>query len=238
MTPATVTPRTSCGRRLRVFVLAAACTVLAGGVLSACSIQGDAQSSNPDLSSRSVAASDFPGGPASPIPPQAVANALADVTGGPAPGQGSNTEVSPAECAPSPVSADGAVALLGPGTAERSTLTTVVAHVDTSLAEVVDRAEKCPELTTTTFGASSTVTTEVLPAPPAPDGVATATIRRTIVTGGGTAPVTTSSLALIGERDGVRVYAEYRWPAAGPVPAEDSAALDELFTKAVSAAFG
>lgn len=102
----------------------------------------------------------------------------------------------------------------------------------------MQRAEKCPELTTTTFGASSTVTTEVPPAPPARDGVDTATIRRTIVTGGGTAPVTTSSLALIGERDGVRVYAEYRWPAAGPVPAEDSAALDELFTKAVSAAFG
>ncbi|TYQ11281.1 UNVERIFIED_ORG: hypothetical protein L601_001800000420 [Gordonia westfalica J30] len=221
-----------------MLVLAAACAVLAGGVLSACSIVGDAEPADPDLSSRSVAASDFPGGPASPIPPQAVGNALADVTGGPAPGQKENTEVSPPECAPAPVSADGAVAFLGPGTAERSTLTTVVAHVDTPLTDVVKRAEKCPELTTTTFGASSTVTTEVLPAPPARDGVDTATIRRTIVTGGGTAPVTTSSLALIGERDGVRVYAEYRWPAAGPVPVEDSAALDELFAKAVSAAFG
>ncbi len=221
-----------------MLVLAAACVFIAGGVLSACSIAGDAQSANPDLSSRSVLASDFPGGPASPIPPQAVANALADVTGSPAPGQGASTEVSPADCAPAPVSADGAVAFLGPGTAERSTLTTVVAHVDTPLAEVVQRAERCPELTTTTFGASSTVTTEVLPAPPARDGVETATIRRTIVTGGGTAPVTTSSLALTGQRDGVRVYAEYRWPAAGPVPAEDAAALDELFTKAVSAAFG
>ncbi|SDU35519.1 hypothetical protein SAMN04488548_134686 [Gordonia westfalica] len=218
-------------------MLAAACAVLAGGVLSACSVGGDAQPSNPDLSSRSVSASDFPT-PASPIPPQAVANALADITGSPSPGQGSNTEISPSECAPPPVSADGAVAFLGPGTAERSTLTTVVAHVDTPLAEVVRRAEKCPELTTTTFGASSTVTTEVLPAPPARDGVETATIRRTILTGGGTVPTTTSSLSLIGERDGVRVYAEYRWPAAGPVPAEDSAALDELFTKAVSAAFG
>ena len=67
------------------------------------------------------------------------------------------------------------------------------------LDDVVELAERCPETTTTTFGASSTITTEVLPPPPAPDGVDTATLRRTIVTGGGV-PSTTSALTLLGER--------------------------------------
>ncbi|MBD0861382.1 hypothetical protein IA539_09160 [Gordonia sp. zg691] len=220
-----------------VLLTTAACVALAGCVMTACAVGGDPSPSSPDLSSRSVAASDFPAGQASSIPPQAIANALADITGSGVPGRTQGTEVAPAECAPAPVPADGAVAFLGPGAGERSTLTTVVANVDTSLDDVVGLAQRCPQITTSTFGATSTVTTEVLPAPQAPDGVATATIRRTIVTGG-PAPLTTSSLALLGERGGVRVYTEYRWPAAGPVPADDAAALDELFTKAVSAAFG
>ncbi|MCX2752471.1 MULTISPECIES: hypothetical protein [unclassified Gordonia (in: high G+C Gram-positive bacteria)] len=210
--------------------------VAAALVLSACSVGGQPEPSSPDLSARSVEAADFPDGAASPIPTSAVANALADVTGAPMPGQ-TGTEVSPPECAPASVSADGAVAFLGPGPGERATLTSVVAGVETPLGDVVESAERCPETTTTTFGASSTITTEVLPPPPAPDGVDTATIRRTIVTGGGV-PSTTSALTLLGERDGVRVYTEYRWPAAGPVPPEASAALDTLFGKALAAAFG
>ncbi|WP_376739982.1 hypothetical protein [Gordonia paraffinivorans] len=237
MTPATAHRPTSTARRVPALLLAA-CAFLAGGVLSACSVSGDAQPSNADLSSRSVSASDFPSGSADRIPPPAVGNALADVTGAAVPGQAKDTSFDPADCAPEPVSADGAVAFLGYGTVDRSTLTTVVAHVTAPLAEVVDRARRCPEFTRTTFGASSTVTTEVLPAPPAPDGVATATLRRTIVTGGEAAPVTTSTLTLLGERDDVRVYAEYRWPGDSPVAPEDSAALDELFTKALAAAFG
>ncbi|MEO9328658.1 hypothetical protein [Gordonia aurantiaca] len=220
-----------------MLLLAAACAVLAGGVLSACSVIGDAQPADADLSSRSVQASDFPSGSGSRIPPQAVENALADITGAAVAAQADDTGFDPADCAPASVPADGAVAFLGHGSVDRSTLTTVVAHVDTPLSEVVDQARRCADFTRTTFGASSTVTTEVLPAPPAPDGVETATIERTIVTGGG-APVTTSTLTLIGERDGIRVYAEYRWPGDAPVSPEDSAALDELFTKALAAAFG
>lgn len=183
-----------------------------------------------------MTAADFPGGAASEIPASAVANALADVTGAPMPGQ-MGTEVSPPDCAPAPVPADGAVAFLGPGPGERSTLTSVVANVDTPLTDVIDLAERCPQTTTTTYGASSTISTEVLPPPPAPDGVDTATIRRTMVTGGGVES-TTSALTLLGERDGVRVYTEYRWPAAGPVPPDASAVLDALFGKAIAAAFG
>ncbi|MCG7634733.1 hypothetical protein MHN80_20675 [Gordonia McavH-238-E] len=214
----------------------AACLVAAAVLLSACSVAGEPAPSGPDLSARSVSAADFPGGAASEIPASAVANALADVTGAPMPGQ-TGTEVSPPDCAPATVAADGAVAYLGPGPGERSTLTTVVAGVDTTLDDVVDLAQRCGQTTTTTFGASSTVTTEVLPPPPALDGVDTATIRRTIVTGGGV-PTTTSALTLLGERDGVRVYTEYRWPAAGPVAPEAAAALDALFVKANAAAFG
>lgn len=215
---------------------AAACLVAAAVLLSACSVAGEPAASSPDLSARSVTAEDFPEGAASRIPSSAVANALADVTGAPMPGQ-TGTRVSPPDCAPAPVSADGAVAFLGPGPGERSTLTTVVAGVDSPLEDVVDLAERCPQTTTTTFGASSTITTEVLPPPPGMDGVETAAIRRTIVTGGG-APMTTSALTLLGERDGVRVYAEYRWPTAGPVPADAAAALDALFVEANAAAFG
>ncbi|MFE0747368.1 hypothetical protein [Gordonia sp. NPDC058843] len=216
--------------------VAAAYLVAAALMVSACSISGEPAASSPDLSARSVTAADFPAGAASRIPPPAVANALADVTGAPMPGQAA-TEVSPPDCAPVPVSAEGAVAFLGPGPGERSTLTSIVAGVDTPLDDVVGLAERCPQTTTTTYGASSTITTEVLPPPPAPDGVDTATIRRTTVTGGGVAS-TTSALSLLGERDGVRVYTEYRWPAAGSVPQEASAALDELFVKAIAAAFG
>ncbi|WP_244176374.1 hypothetical protein [Gordonia lacunae] len=222
--------------RRPIHLVSAACLLAATIVVSACSVAGEPEPSGQDLSSRSVTAADFPDGAASPIPTTAVANALADVTGAPMSGQ-AGTEVSPPDCAPAPVSADGAVAYLGPGPGERSTLTTVVAGVDSTLDDVVELAQRCRQTTTTTFGASSTVTTEVLPPPPGPDGVQTATIRRTIVTGGGV-PTTTSALTLLGERDGVRVYTEYRWPAAGPVPPEAAAVLDALFVKANAAAFG
>ncbi|WP_308192431.1 hypothetical protein [Gordonia sp. 'Campus'] len=222
-------------RRPTVPLAAAACVVAATIVVSGCAVSGDPVASSPDMSTLSVKAQDFPAG-ASPIPPSAVANALADVTGAPMPAQ-TNTEVSPPECTPAAVSADGAVAFLGPGPGERATLTTIVAGVDAPLDELVEQAKRCPTITTSTYGASSTITTEVLPPSAVLGEVDTATIRRTIVTGGGV-PSTTSTLALVGQHDDVRVYAEYRWPAAGPVSPEAAGALDELFTKATAAAFG
>ncbi|WP_439032741.1 hypothetical protein [Gordonia terrae] len=230
-----MTPPIRARRRSTVPLAVAACVVAATIAVSGCEVSGDPAPSSRDLSARSVQAPDFPAG-ASPIPTPAVANALADVTGAPMPSQ-TSTQVSPPECTPATVSADGAVAYLGPGPGERSTLTTIVAGVDTPLGEVVEHAERCPTITTSTYGASSTITTEVLPPFSVLDEIDTATIRRTIVTGGGV-PSTTSTLVLVGQQGDVRVYAEYRWPAAGPVPPDAAGVLDELFVKATAAAFG
>lgn len=209
-----------------------------GAVLASCAVGGSAEPAEADLTGRSVAATDFPTGAASPIPPQAIGNALADITGAPPASGTQNTEISPSECAPAPVPAAGAVALLAPGRAERSTFTSVVAHVEQPLSEMIAQAEKCPRVTRTTYQAFSTIDTEILPPPPAPDGVQTAALRRAILTGGGTVPITTSSLILVAEQDGVRVYTEYRWAGDGAADPAETAALDELFARAVAKAFG
>lgn len=200
-------------------------------LVGACSVDGDAVAGRPDLAPRGLTAADFGSGAAAPIPPPAVGDALADVIGrASAPG----AAVTPPGCAPAPIDSAGAYAILGPGRADRSTLTAAIAYADESLDAVAERVRRCPTYTTTL----SQVAVTEQPAPPAPEGVQTMAIARTITTGGPGAEMVTSTLTLIAQRDDVRIYVDYRRPGAEPVTPEAGADLDALFTKAVAAAFG
>lgn len=201
-------------------------------LLAACSTDGQPTAGMPDLAGRAVAAQDFPAGTASRVPDPAVAGALADITGA------SRTAL-PERCAPPPVIAGGAVVQVGPGGQDRTTYTAAVAYAgEHTLDELRAQLDGCTTWTTGTATAATTVRAEVLPAPPAPDGVSTLALRRTMETGGTQNALITSTVTLIGERDGIRVYVEYRWPSSGPLPPAAGTALDGLFDKAIAAAFG
>jgi len=187
----------------------------------------------PDLSDRAVNPGDFPAGGASRVPDPALPDVLADITGHPG-----SASVVPASCRPGAVISSGAVVLLAPGAQERSTYTAAIVYSPADLAQLGTQLDECRRWTTGTATASTRVTAEVLPAPSAPDGVETLAVRRTMVTGAIPNILVTSTVTLIGQRDDVRVYAEYRWPSAGPLPPDAGSGLDALFTKAVDAAFG
>ncbi|MEE4022852.1 hypothetical protein V1Y59_07165 [Gordonia sp. PKS22-38] len=187
-----------------------------------------------DLSPLAVAPADFPAGTATRLPAPAVPAALADLTGRPLHGS-----VDPADCTPHEVPADGAAILVGPDPAtSTATFTAAVVHVDDRLAEVTELAGRCPRTTTGAAPtATSTVLTEVMPAPDR-GSVDTSALRRRLTTGGGEAPLITATTTLLAQQDGIRVIVEYRQQGAGPMTAETGAELDALFDRAVTAAFG
>ncbi|WP_244331983.1 hypothetical protein [Gordonia polyisoprenivorans] len=184
-----------------------------------------------DLSARAVLPADFPVPGATRVPDTAVPFALAGVSGN------DPAVAYPADCAPPAPSAAGAVVTSVIVAAGSTSYTSAIARVHDGLAALLAQAGRCPETRTGGQQAGSIVATRIQPAPPAPTGVGTAALHRTVFTGDITHSDATSSLTLLGQRGDVRVYAQYRWPGAGAIDPTAAQNLDALFTTAVAAAF-
>lgn len=179
------------------------------------------------LSSMLLTPADFPAKyEALVLPDDAVEQATSDLDGIPA-----GATVDPAGCKPPPqeFGPDAAALIVGTDNAARATISVELARVDRPLATREAELEQCPEVTTTRNGATATVTTTMLPAPPlnADDTMA---IRQTVTSGNADQKVTQSMLRLVAQVDDVRISATHMsFGDAAP----DSAALDQLFTEAV-----
>lgn len=215
---------------------------MASAAIAVVSCTVDGQASAPeDLTAKSVSAADFPAG-ASRVPPPAVPGAMADITGRPLHGT-----LEPAGCTPKPV--EDAVVWVGmdPGTQD-ATFSSAVAHAGSPLQQLTAQAARCTSYTSGAMPTASTRWTSTLGAAPSvPSGVTGATIERTGITGGISAgsvtvpmpnSMTTRTRTLLAQRDATRVYVEYRWHSAAPLPATQRQQLDTLFARAVAAAFG
>lgn len=217
---------TAVRRRWSTVTSAVLVGALVCGVLAACAVDGQAVG-RPDLTSRSVAATDFPNAGATQIPTSAVAFALDGLTGS------DQAVVTPTGCTPTRLTAGGAVAFQLITDDGAASYTTGVAYAPDTLDAVVTQARRCSSGTT----AGGTVGVRVDPAPQASTGVHTAAVRRTTSTGGDEKPLITTSLTLFAQRDDVRVAVQYRWSGSGEIPGDAAASLDALYTKAVAAAF-
>ncbi|GAA1480570.1 hypothetical protein GCM10009624_10100 [Gordonia sinesedis] len=238
----------------RVIVLAPVVAAMLGAI-GACSLGGSAEAVPDDLSSRSVAADDFPVPGATRIPPPVVADALADLVG-------SGTQVAPPDCAPQHLPADGAVMFQvlvddatptppstptqppsnspstpAPATARAASFTSAVAHAPQALDAELDRVRRCPTVTTGAPPATSRLRSEIGTAPAGPRGVTTGAVRTVAETGPSAEPLAVVTETLMAQRDGVRVYAQYRTPGT-EIGDAARAQLTQLFGKAVDAAFG
>ncbi|MFD1814063.1 sensor domain-containing protein [Rhodococcus gannanensis] len=160
------------------------------------------------------------------LPDNAVEQATADLDGIPA-----GASVDPAGCKPPPQTfgPDAAALIVGTDNAARTTISVELARVDRTLDVRESELAECPEVTTTRNGATATVTTTMLPAPPlnADDTMA---LRQTVTSGNADQTVTQSMLRLVAQVDDVRISATHM--SFGD-EAPDSAALDQLFTEAV-----
>ena len=126
----------------------------------------------------------------------------------------------------------------GSGTGTAATLTSLIVSVSESLDQAESLLQRCGTYRTGTAGvATSTIRTEILPPPTASAGVDTLALRRTTTTGGEINPLVTSTTTLIGQRDGARVYVEYRASGGAAMPADAGTALDALFQASVAAAW-
>ena len=218
-------------------------------LVGACTQSGSAVAVPGDLTSRAVTAEEFPNGRATRVPPQGVAPALDDLLG-------SGTPVTPADCAVQRVPADGAVlfqAFVSGGTADAgssgsaapgagaggttASFTSAVVRADQPLDAELERAHRCPRVTTGAVPAMSEVRSEVLDAPDAPSGVTTGAVRRIAETGPTAAPLPVAMETLMAQRGDTRVYVQYRTPGTA-IGAQAREQLGELFDRAVAAAFG
>ncbi|MGC4932722.1 hypothetical protein ACLQ3C_03440 [Gordonia sp. DT30] len=218
------------GRGRLIVVLGAMVVALLAG----CVIDGQAEGdSGGDLAGRGVSAQDFPVSGATRVPDTAVPFALGGLSG-------SDPVVGyPAGCAPTAPEEAGAVVYSVVVNGGETSYTSAVAHVHDALGDVIAQARRCPESRIGGEDADGLVQTEIRPAPAgAPAGVVTAALHRTVRTGDPAHQTVTSSLTLLAQQGGVRVYAQYRWPGDGTIDPSAAAGLDGLFGKAVTAAFG
>lgn len=160
------------------------------------------------------------------LPPQAVAQASQDLDG-----IASGASVDPAGCKPElrGVDADSTSLVVGTDPADRATISVELARVTTSLEDRKALWEQCSEVTATSNGVETMVSTELVPPPPigADDTLA---LRRIVTSGGQAGDVTQSMLSLIAQVDDVRITATYM--SFGELD-PDAATLDQLFTAAV-----
>ncbi|MBT0567921.1 hypothetical protein [Williamsia sp. CHRR-6] len=174
---------------------------------------------------------DFPSSyPAVRLSGAPAAEAMADVTGRPLAGQ-----VDPETCLPQqvPSGVDDAVVLVGQSAAQAN-LTVITVRVSVALAELSAQVARCATYTVIDGPARSAVRMEALPPSPVASD-ATLAYRRTLRSSTApSAPVQTMT-TLVAQNADIRVYVEYRSVGSGP---PDGAALDELFTAAVSRARG
>ncbi|MFD4294857.1 sensor domain-containing protein [Rhodococcus sp. NPDC058505] len=160
------------------------------------------------------------------LPEQAVEQAAADLDGIPA-----GAKVDPAGCKPPPQNfgPDATALIVGTDNDARATVSVELTRVDTPLSVRANEIDQCLELTTTKSGATATVATTVLPAPPlnADDTLA---LRQTVTSGTPDRTVTQSMLKLFAQVDDVRISATHMSFGAGT---PDSVTLDQLFTETV-----
>ncbi|MFF0814037.1 sensor domain-containing protein [Rhodococcus sp. NPDC003318] len=179
------------------------------------------------LSSMLLAPEDFPAPyQAIVLPDQAVEQAAEDLDGIP-----SGAKVDPPGCKPPAQNfgPDGTALIVGTDNAARATISIELTRVDEPLSAREAEIAECLEVTTTKDGATATVTTTLLPAPPlnADDTMA---LRQTVSSGADGTAVTQSMLRLVAQVDDVRISATYMTFGDGK---PDSATLDQLFTEAV-----
>ncbi|MGU3433361.1 sensor domain-containing protein [Actinomycetes bacterium M1A6_2h] len=158
------------------------------------------------------------------LPQQAAAAAAQDLDG-----IGADASVDPVGCKPSArgTTADSTALVVGTDNDTRATISVELTRVRDSLADQRSQWEQCPSVKATSDDVVSTVTTDLVPAPPI-DADDTAAYRRTVTSGSG--EVTQSMLSLVAQKSDVRITATFM-SFSGDTP--DSATLDELFTRAV-----
>ncbi|NUS42224.1 MAG: sensor domain-containing protein [Mycobacteriaceae bacterium] len=169
------------------------------------------------------------------LPPEAVAQAAADLTG-----VGRHGVVRPAECTPPAqrFGPDDTVVVVGTDAATRRTLSVQLTRVDRPLTERRDQLTRCLKATVTSPGAQSTLTSRLQPPPPvdADDVIA---VDQTVESHGGGPALRQSMQTLVAQVGDVRVSATQMSFGASPEDAigggdeGESAAIDTLFTDTV-----
>lgn len=156
------------------------------------------------------------------LPPQAVAQAAADLTG-----VATGATVAPDTCKPPgrPTGPDGTAMVVGTDNASRATISVELTRSERPLSVRRAQLADCGEMTVTNSGATSTVRTELLPPPTvrADDSVA---IRQTVAS----ASVQQTMTTLLAQVGDVRIASTFMTFRDTP---PDTATLDEVFTKAV-----
>lgn len=160
------------------------------------------------------------------LPAQAVSQAASDLGGIPA-----GAKVDPAGCVPEQRDDAGEAAIaVGTDAQSRATISVALVRSTTSLDSQRSKFEQCKDVTATIDGATSTVHTELAPAPPidADDTLAT---EQTVSSGSGGTTLKQSMLTLVAQVGDVRISATFMSFHDAKV---DSAALDSVFTDAVA----
>ncbi|MFG1794726.1 DUF5642 family protein [Nocardia sp. NPDC049149] len=165
--------------------------------------------------------------PAVVLPPEAAAQAAGDLQGG----AGRGAQVQPEMCRPpeQKFGADLTAIAVGTNDATRATITVELTRTRQPLGAWRTQLKQCGSVRVNRGGAATTVTTELDPPPPI-DADDTLALRRTVTPDVGGAGLTQSMQTLAGQVDDVRITVTYM-TFSGAKP--DTAALDELFTKAV-----
>ncbi|RMI30174.1 DUF5642 family protein [Nocardia stercoris] len=160
------------------------------------------------------------------LPPDRARQAGTDLAGIPA---GSATD--PADCAPPvpPPGTDDPAAEVGSDDTTRTSITVELTRDTEPLATLRDQLERCTVVRTLGGSITKTVTTELLPPPPA-DADDTLALHRTVAGAVGGPGLTQSTTALIAQIDDVRITVASL--IFGDAPA-DTTALDQVFTAAV-----
>ncbi|WP_349292419.1 DUF5642 family protein [Nocardia cyriacigeorgica] len=228
------THRSSLGRAVAGGALAVAVLLSAG---CGSEMSGRAVPAEPTAVSRQVEKSladllpepaEFPDGyPAVVLPAEAAGQAAGDLDG-----VGAGASVEPAECTPPEArsGADGLAVAVGTDDAARATLTVELTRTDTPLLRLRNQVQQCETIRVSRSGASSTVTTELGPAPQvdADDAMA---LRRTVRPDVGGAGLTQSMSTLIGQIGDVRIAVTYMSFSDNE---PDTQALEQLFDAAVN----
>ncbi|WP_431970861.1 DUF5642 family protein [Nocardia sp. bgisy134] len=164
--------------------------------------------------------------PAVVLPPEAAAQAAGDLNG-----VTRGATVRPDGCAPTEqqFGPDHTAIAVGTDEVSRGTLTVELTRTRQPLSTLRDQVRRCGEVRVSRAGATTTVSTELTPAPPI-DADDTLALRRTVAPDVGGPGLTQNMRTLIGQVGDVRIAVTYMTFSEAVA---DSAALDELFTTSV-----
>ncbi|MGL4306612.1 MAG: sensor domain-containing protein [Mycobacteriaceae bacterium] len=192
------------------------------------SVSGSSEATSPqNLSGLLLSTTDFPAPyEARVLATPEVAQASPDLTGV-QPG----AEVDPVRCAPPEYGSQATqtVMIIGSNPVAQSTITEELNNVEETLEVRKSQIEQCPRFTASQYGATSTIRSVLLPAPPI-NADSSFAVKHTIESGSGNVTLKQSILQLLAQIGGIRITVTYR-ATKGAEP--DSAVLDEIFTAAV-----